>query len=276
MLAQDEELRGVTEVGEDSSDRTRARGDGATRELRIAARADDELCARAVYERAVHIAVLVLALWISIGLTQLGGEELYILEADERTCVLLIQRRDGELVGLDIGVTFLEEDAVHEDLWVEGCLVLLILGGISDIDLSSVVTELQALAEEAYSRTLGVDRAEVAEGELKLHTARLILDVAGLVEIPLAVVRGDDRRDDDGLVDERTTTLVECLELANGVCGQRELVRTLLVGTGRIDFVVLCAARSPYPDEHREGECIHSMTIHRIYACRGGRTGGWY
>ena len=276
MLSQDEELRGVTEVGEDSSDRTRARGDGATRELRIAARADDELCTRAVYERAVHIAVLVFALWISIGLTQLRGEELYILEADERTCVHLIQRRDGELVGLDIGVTFLEEDAVHEELWVEGCLILLILGGISEVDLSSVVAELQALAEEAYSRTLRVDRAEVAEGELKLHTARLILDVAGLVEVPFAIVRGDDRRDDDGLVDERTTTLVESLELANGVCGQGELVRTLLVGTGRIDFVVLRAARSPYPDEHREGECIYSMTIHRIYACRGVRTGGRY
>ena len=103
MLTQDEELRGVTEVGEDSSDRTRARGDGATSELRIAACADDELGARAVYERAVHIAVLVLALWISIGLTQLGGEELYILEADERTCVLLIQRRMVSSWGLDIG-----------------------------------------------------------------------------------------------------------------------------------------------------------------------------
>ena len=133
---------------------TRARGERVTCELRIATRADDELGTRAVYERAVHIAVLVLALWISIGLTQLGGEELYILEADERTCVLLIQRRDGELVGLDIGVTFLEEDAVYEELRVEGRLVLLILGGISEIDLPSVVAELQALAEEAYSRTL--------------------------------------------------------------------------------------------------------------------------
>ena len=179
-------------------------------------------------------------------------------------------------MGLDIGVTFLEEDAVYEELRVEGRLVLLILGGISEIDLSSVVAELQALTEEAYSRTLGVDRAEVTEGELKLHTARLILDVAGLVEVPLAVVRGDDRRDDDGLVDERTPTLVECLELADGVRGQREFIRTLLVGTGRIDFVVLRAARSPYPDEHREGECIYSVTIHRIYACRGVRTGGWY
>ena len=173
-------------------------------------------------------------------------------------------------MGLDFGVTFLEEDAVYEELRIEGCLVLLILGGISDIDLPSVVAELQALTEEAYSRTLRVDRAEVAEGELKLHTARLILDVAGLVEVPLAIVRGDDRRDDDGLVDERTPTLVEYLELADGVRGQGEFVRTLLLGTGRIDFVVLRAARSPYPDEHREGECIYSMTIHRIYACRGG------